>query len=830
MRACNTKHIHFAIKEALKSIPVVWPLKQWIATNPLWDQIEHTIEDATRMLSVKQHARPTLPLDHYINLYNAMKIHDKDIDASIQSFIESQKQSFNHTKRINPTDPIQKLIFSFMTSYSVQALSYELSQSRNQNHPPHDALMVESIQTQCLDWLSCYFNPNKRHQQFIESLECTEKGQHTFYAFCHHVLSSQNTEHKKCLEPFLPNQALEQIIANLLSFLSVDQNQIDQTIFAIAWQLKGWMGIVKWQERYPYNPYVRSKVSPAELILSWLIQEACWYHAHGMPTKCIWGNTSDARESNHDVMIKMKWRDHIDEAIECGKLLDQSLQIHFLKNQCIIDYHDLQWLWQRAHEISYQRPLIQSLRSCDSSICQDKPYKAQWVFCIDVRSEGYRRHLEATGPYETFGFAGFFGIAYELIDPNQGKHSFQCPALIEPSLRIEMIQATQSLYQDAIAMFVHSVDQNRKSTLTSFALYEMLGPYFMPLIALKNMAIQPLAWVQRRCLKYTKQSEKSSVSYQIEHINIERMCEVAKNFLTGVGLRNHFSPIVVICGHHASTSNNPYQAALDCGACGGNSGSSNAIIICDILNKPEVRKALQTHGIRIPEKTHFIAAVHNTTTDTIDWHGPKQSVDSGIDAMLKEIQQDAIKASHALRQERMKRLPGPHTPWNRSRHWAELVPEWGLANNAAIIIGPRKLSQSFDLNQRVFLHSYNHEDDQDGSVLESIMLGPMIVAHWINSQYYFSTVEPKHFGAGNKAIHNILPMVGVMEGNQSDLKYGLPLQSISYQNRLMHDPMRLCVIIDAPQSQINAIISKHEQLEKLVIGRWLWVESLREIS
>jgi uncharacterized protein YbcC (UPF0753/DUF2309 family) len=38
---------------------------------------------------------------------------------------------------------------------------------------------------------------------------------------------------------------------------------------------------------------------------------------------------------------------------------------------------------------------------------------AQMVFCIDTRSELIRRHVEDKGHYETFGYAGFFGIAMD---------------------------------------------------------------------------------------------------------------------------------------------------------------------------------------------------------------------------------------------------------------------------------------------------------------------------------------------------------------------------------------------------------------------------------
>ena len=58
------------------------------------------------------------------------------------------------------------------------------------------------------------------------------------------------------------------------------------------------------------------------------------------------------------------------------------------------------------------------------------------------------------------------------------------------------------------------------------------------------------------------------------------------------------------------------------------------------------------------------------------------------------------------------------------------------------------------------------------------MTAPMIVAHWINMQYFASTVDNDHFGSGNKTIHNVVGRFGILSGNGGDLMTGLPWQSL----------------------------------------------------
>jgi uncharacterized protein YbcC (UPF0753/DUF2309 family) len=155
-------------------------------------------------------------------------------------------------------------------------------------------------------------------------------------------------------------------------------------------------------------------------------------------------------------------------------------------------------------------------------------------------------------------------------------------------------------------------------------------------------------------------------------------------------------------------------------------------------------------------------------------------------------------------------------------------PEWGLAGNAAFIAAPRTRTRGIDLGGRVFLHDYNWRNDTDFAILELIMSAPMIVASWINLQYYGSTVNNRAFGAGNKVLHNVTGTIGVLEGNAGDLKVGLPWQSVHDGKRFIHEPLRLNVFIEAPPTAINGVIAKHAAVRDLVDHRWLHLFALSE--
>jgi uncharacterized protein YbcC (UPF0753/DUF2309 family) len=112
-------------------------------------------------------------------------------------------------------------------------------------------------------------------------------------------------------------------------------------------------------------------------------------------------------------------------------------------------------------------------------------------------------------------------------------------------------------------------------------------------------------------------------------------------------------------------------------------------------------------------------------------------------------------------------------------------------------------------------------------VLELILTAPMVVTHWINLQYYASTVDPSRYGSGNKVLHNVVGgRLGVMEGAGGDLRIGLARQSVHDGRRWMHEPLRLSVFVEAPADAIDAILARHATVRDLVQHRWLFLHRI----
>lgn len=454
--------------------------------------------------------------------------------------------------------------------------------------------------------------------------------------------------------------------------------------------------------------------------------------------------------------------------------------------------------------------------------------QAQLVFCIDVRSEPFRRALEATGDYQTLGFAGFFGIPVKITDSVTGESYASCPVLLAPKYEItETPCCSQAEHNDDQQGYqrlngLKRLYQSIKYTFTTpFALVETLGIPSGAWMAVRSL-FPGFAAKLKTAATHTLRKPRP-VQPALDTLSIMEQCAYAESALRMMGVTHSFAPLVIFCGHGSTTQNNAYATALDCGACGGRHGASNARLITMILNQTIVRKQLATKGITIPDNTHFIAAEHNTTTDEVLLY------DTHLTAATQKLKHDLEKARSTNSAVRLKQLGAKakkskvalHTE-RRSQDWAEVRPEWGLARNAAFIVAPRHLTQAVDLEGRAFLHSYDWQKDPSGTSLTTILTAPMVVAQWINSQYLFSTIDNVAYGAGSKVTKNITGKMGIMQGNASDLMHGLPLQSV-YRNdkEPYHEALRLLTVVYAPRRLIDKIMSAQAILQKLVGHGWI---------
>jgi len=503
-------------------------------------------------------------------------------------------------------------------------------------------------------------------------------------------------------------------------------------------------------------------------------------------------------------------------------------------------------VWQTAFEVGYQRDLAQRLRAvAPLPVAEsDQAVEAQAAFCIDVRSEPLRRAIESVWPaVQTIGFAGFFGLPVAYTPLATEARRPQLPGLLAPALEVtEHVADTTADFGaqgDALQTLA------RRQRLRRFAQvdrWDLSGRW-------PNAAFSSVEAVGAGCLgrlaqwlrpspatRRTVDGAGLSPRYRpvcrpvLAGLDLGAKVDLAARVLHAMGLDRRLARLVLFVGHGSQSANNAQAAALDCGACCGQSGEVNARVLARLLNEAEVQAGLRARGIAIPADVVFVAALHNTTTDEIEGFD-LDLLEAAAKARWQRLQTVFEQAGDQVRRERAATL-GLDPRWpraallealrRRANDGAQTRPEWGLAGNAAFLIAPRARSRGAMLEGRAFLHDYDATNDADGSVLELLMTAPMLVTHWINWQYHASTCDPQRLGSGNKLLHNVVGgRIGVFEGNGGDLRIGLARQSLHDGERWRHEPLRLTVVIDAQAEAIERVIARHAVVRQLVDNDWL---------
>lgn len=791
-----------ALHDASKKVAPLWPLENFVAVNPYLGLSDQAFESVADKLSFIAGIQTTMPLDFYLTAIEENKILIEDLELAISkknpneykevdSFIEELKRKDSDTLNIPKIDTVAQLAKKISSA----------------NWPD---FVMDSISL----WASSYFDQSQTQwQQDKQKLELFSAWKIEAETNRSPSLMGLKGFHKLIKD--LPDNHIE-ATKIALDDLGVEEEMLPVYLHSLLLRIGGWSSYIAHFD-WDSKRYGRNEGQLSEF-LSVLI---CWeygvYNALKSP------------------LLESQWKKAKNDILRFGKAEIRNTALSGLL------------ILQEAYDLSAQRRLIGKFKKRAFSNEKAEKPKVQAVFCIDVRSEVYRRNLESVAPeIDTLGFAGFFGFPINFVKLGHDEGYDQCPALIPSGYKIVEKVLDKNQNEKVInrrklnRVFDHSWKSFKSSAISSFGFVSPVGLSLLPKLFTDSFSItRPVPSPHKNGLT---EDEIENLTVDIESrkenelttgIPIVDRVNMAKGALQAMSLTENFARVIMIVGHGSTSVNNPHASGLDCGACAGQSGEANAKVAAIVLNDLEVRMQLAEENIIIPDSTYFLACLHNTTTDEVTLFNTNQ-IPSSHKADLENIKARIVQTGKATRAERILRMNmGNGKDVDsfiklRSKDWSQVRPEWGLAGCSSFVVAPRTITRGVNLEGHSFLHSYNWKQDKEFKVLEAIMTAPMIVTSWINLQYYGSTVDNKHFGSGNKTLHNVTAGVGVLEGFAGDLRTGLPMQSIHDGQNYQHEPLRLNVVINAPKEALVKILERHESVRQLCDNNWIFLLTMSD--
>lgn len=470
----------------------------------------------------------------------------------------------------------------------------------------------------------------------------------------------------------------------------------------------------------------------------------------------------------------------------------------------------------------------------------------QIVTCIDDREESFRRHLEEVQPCcETFGAAGFFAVAMYYRGAADGFYKPLCPGVITPDHYVQedvgytfegvhqgraelrrRLGLAGHLFQTRSRTFLGGIFAGIVGSLATVPLVaRVLFPHLTARIRRRFGSLlqpPPVTHLQLERYAETPGPTDAHIGY-----TTDEMAGVVVRLLQDIGLTksNAFSRLFIVCGHGSSSLNNPHESAYCCGACAGKRGGPNARAFARMANDWRVRALVAEQGIAIPDDATFVGAYHNTCDDSVVFYDLDQLPASHREDF--EAARDAIEeARRRNAHERCRRFASASLDLSakdalrhvegRAQDISQARPEYNHATNALCVVGRRDWSRGLFLDRRAFLTSYDPtQDDDDHSILLRILSAAIPVCAGINLEYYFSCVDYKKYGSGSKLPHNIVSLLGVMEGTSSDLRTGLYQQMVE-----IHEPLRILFLIETTPEAMLSIMERNEAIARLCQGNW----------
>lgn len=815
------------LDEVRSHLPNQGPIKNFVAQLKIPQFLHLGFDEALERGEQLYHAVSYMPLSFYRQKYSEGRIKDRVLDDVLSLYAPLDLS-------LNEKDLLRKALFELneLSDFPEQNLldpqiNLKTSSTISLRDVLNDRLpqkMDHEINPVLFRLVSSYLDQGVSWWTYFDSREGF------FYA-----VKNLLQESLCPVAPFVANKSLlntmndqdvDAVILQALHAIVQDPALFHRYVFESLLSHPGWSGMVSIIERDPSMLQKPCAISLKEFLAVKLLLEQHFIAKHLGPNYSLSLDKEPPSEKTTTAtrsIAAFLERAHV-------PLNNNSAVIPMLTPRSI------KRLWHEAFERTYYQEASAILVAKPQEVLSEDTL-VQAIFCMDDRECSTRRWLEKFSPHtETFSMPGFFNVDTLIYEEHSGMMEKVCPLPVKPQ---HILVRKHNPHEDReyVSLLTYAVRYGANNILLDFlashtmghlSAFNMLLALFFPGSKLfKNKGVTKESATNFEYLFDEK--DPTFRNYQKGYTD-EEMKVRLKRALVSIGLTKDFAPVIFFISHGSKSANNPHFAAYDCGACSGRPGRANAMVFALMANRKEVRDLLKDDGIVIPDTTRFVGAFHNTCTDEFECFD-EDLLPVTHQRMVAEFKADFHNVSIYNAKERSEKfalvkkdlpLESYLLEVNKRAHALfETRPELGHARNALGIVGRRMRTLLKNFDRRAFLQSYDPTTDGDGVVLADILTAFLPVAAGISLEYFFSRMDPSIYGSGTKIAHNVVSLLGVGNGLDDDLRFGLPVQMTE-----LHEPIRLLLILEHEEAVIKEAVIKNPLFSPWIDNEWVRVAML----
>ncbi len=435
-----------AADKAARAIPPVWPLASSVAVNPYLGQTGEDLAHVAARLARVSGTPVTMPRAFYLERIESGDITDEDLTAALRL----------QSHALRPADVSALKTAARQSPAAAQALPTVAALAAETSGIDWTGFIAERFGA----WASAYFDEG----QALWSAPRSKSAFAAWRAFATQDLTPEIIG-LKGFASYVANapDTAHQILARAVSTLGLEPAALETYFHQLLMTLGGWSQVARYKL---WQAELAGSTDTTTIDL--------------LAIRILWEEALFARYSD---AIELKWAD-VAKA-HAAPVSPAPAQI--------VDV-----ILHEASELAAQRTIAAAFLAPSPSGEPQRP-ALQAAFCIDVRSEVFRRALESLSPQiRTLGFAGFFGVSTSHRRFASDVHELRLPVLLNPGVSSVSGDSTEEKndHEARIASRASRAwGRFKLAAVSSFAFVEATGPVYVG-----KLFCQSLILPQRRTL------------------------------------------------------------------------------------------------------------------------------------------------------------------------------------------------------------------------------------------------------------------------------------------------------------------------------------------